>query len=417
MRITDVKSVNLTGPCTNDPFLSQARRYRSASFVEIHTDTEHIGIGENYNGYRCAELMPESIKYFAPILIGQNVDDIPTLFARMYHCENFWVRNGYGLTVLNAIEAALWDLKGKLENKPVYELLGGLKHKSLDCYATGGPSNYPKDRLAAKMDSYMSLGFRGFKLGAGCYNENGGEWLQDSPAEAVDFESDKLTFVRKHVGADIKVCMDGHMGNCPVADKTWDLETATAVMKAMEPFNLFFYEEPLHYDDPWGYAELCKRTSVPIAGGECLTGIPEWRYFIEKDCFDIGQPDASFTGGLDMCVTIAKLMHERGRKIATHAWGAGASLMQNIHFGFAAPNTAILEIAPAYGPLHSEMIGDSLVIRDGKVLPPTTPGLGITLTDELKNKYPFIPGSGEFNNVPGKDLAEWEKKVDTQYSH
>jgi L-alanine-DL-glutamate epimerase-like enolase superfamily enzyme len=71
------------------------------------------------------------VDFFAPILVGQNVDDIPELWGRMYHCGNFWCRVGLGLIVLNGIEAALWDLKGKLEGKPVHALLGGAKHAQL----------------------------------------------------------------------------------------------------------------------------------------------------------------------------------------------------------------------------------------------------------------------------------------------
>jgi L-alanine-DL-glutamate epimerase-like enolase superfamily enzyme len=84
--------------------------------------------------------------------------------------------------------------------------------------------------------------------------------------------------------------------------------------------------------------------------------------------------------------------------------------MQNIHCGFAAENTVILEVAPAYGPLHSEVVGDSFVLRDGCVLPPTKPGLGIELTEETKRRFPFVPGSGEYNSVPGKVLPEEQGK-------
>src|SRR5207248_4402906 len=126
-----------------------------------------IGLGESYNGYRCAELHPPAVAYFAPILMGRNVEDVPQLWQWMYQCEQFWCRSGFGLGVINGIEAALWDLKGQAENKPVYELLGGLQHETLPAYASGGPSNYPKQRLAAKIDHYLALGFRGFKLGTG----------------------------------------------------------------------------------------------------------------------------------------------------------------------------------------------------------------------------------------------------------
>ena len=411
MRITDVRTVLLTGPCTNDPYLSQCRRFRSAAFIEVHTDGGLVGIGESYNGYRCAELYPQAVEYFKPILMGRTVDDVPRLWQRMYQCENFWCRAGFGIGVINGIEAALWDLKGKIENKPVYELLGGLQHDALDAYATGGPSNYPKDRLAAKIDHYMSHGFRGVKLGSGCLPADGPYVPLRDPAEAAAFEADKLAFVRARYGDDLILCLDGHMGNRSEGDDVWDVDTAAAVCNACEPYSPFFFEEPLHYDDPWGYAELCTRTSVPIAGGECLTGLPEWRMFIEKDCFDIGQPDASFTGGLKLCVDVAMLLHQRGRRIATHAWGAGASFMQNIHVGFACPNTTILEIAPDYGPLHSLTIGDNFILRDGRVLPPTTPGLGVTLSADVKRRFAFVPGSGEFNDVPGKSIEDADDRV------
>ncbi|MBM3801138.1 MAG: mandelate racemase/muconate lactonizing enzyme family protein [Acidimicrobiia bacterium] len=403
-KITDVRTVLLTGPCTNDPFLSECRKRRSAAFIEIHTDSGLVGIGETYAGYFCPELVPEVVQFFKPILMGQTVESISELWDRMYHCENFWCRVGLGAVVLAGIEAALWDLKGKITGLPVYELLGGRKHEKLECYATGGPSNYPLDRLAAKIDHYLSLGFKGLKVGVGSYSPSEGSYVASSPSEAADFEAQKLEFIRTHAGQQVKVMLDGHMGNNPV--RTWQLATAMAVAKAVEPYDLFFFEEPLHYTDPWSYAELCKSTSVPIAGGECLTTSYEWRVFVERDCFDIGQPDASFTGGLGEFMKVAALLQSRGRKLATHAWGAGGSLMQNVHAAFACGNTTILEGAPDYGPLHSEIVDGSFVMEHGMVLPPQKPGLGIVLTDAIKSRYPFVPGSGEFNSVVGKVLTE-----------
>ena len=402
IKITDVKTVLLTGPCTNDLYLSECRKRRSAAFIEVHTNSDLVGIGETYAGYFCPELVPVAVNFFKPILVGQTVDNIAQLWQRMYHCENFWGRVGLGPIVLSGIEAALWDLKGKILGLPVYELLGGRKHDSLDCYASGGPSNYPKEKLAAKIDYYLSLGFLAFKVGVGTYPEE--QWDVSGPNQAADFEADKLEFIRSHVGKNIKVMLDGHMGNNPV--ETWDFNTALAVAKVLEPYDLFFFEEPLHYTDPWGYAELRKSTTVPIAGGECLTAAYEWRVFADQDCFDIGQPDGAFTGGLGEFLKVAAMLESRGRRVATHSWAAGGGFMQNIHCGFAAANTAILEIPPAYGPLHSEIIGDSFVMRDGKVFPPEQTGLGIQLTEKTKNRFPFVPGSGEFNSVPGKILTD-----------
>ncbi|GAI84679.1 unnamed protein product, partial [marine sediment metagenome] len=156
MKITDVKTILLTGPSTGDPFIARILKRRSAAFIEIHTDAKLVGLGETYAGYFFPESVPTIVDFFKPILIGQTVDNIPELWNRMYHCGNYWCRVGLGVSVINGIEAALWDLRGKITGLPVYDLLGGRKHDKLLCYATGGPSDYPKGELAAKVDYYLS---------------------------------------------------------------------------------------------------------------------------------------------------------------------------------------------------------------------------------------------------------------------
>lgn len=404
MKITDVKTVCLTGPCTNDPFVSESRKRRSASFIEIYTDSGIIGIGETYAGYFIPEIVPEIVSFFAPILIGQNPDNIELLWKRMYHCGNFWCRVGLGSAVLSGIEAALWDIKGKKEKVPVYQLLGGTKHRRLLCYATGGPSNYPLEHLEKKIELYLSLGFIAVKIAAGSFTKEKGLVIYSDPRQAADFEASKLDFLRKRFGKQLLIMIDGHMGNNDSC--VWNLQTAYATLQAIKEYDVFFFEEPLHYTDISGYASLCKMIEVPVAGGECLSSFSEWQTFVSSDCFDIGQPDAAFSGGLLEFMKISSLLKDHNRKIATHSWGAGGAFMQNIHCGFASENTVILEIAPAFGPLHSEIIDDDFHMKDGYVYPPSKPGLGIKLTDEIKNKYRFIPGSGEFNSVPGKILRD-----------
>lgn len=405
MKITDVRTVLLTGPCTADPFLLEARRLRSVALIEIHTEGQMIGVGETYAGYFCPEVVPAIVEFYAPILVGVDILDteIETLWQRMFLCGNYWGRTGLGPAVLAGIEAALWDLKGKLLEQPVYQLLGGTSHERLLAYATGGPSNWPVSKLKQKVDLYLSLGFRGFKVGAGYYDgAKRAEVPASSQNEIIEMEAAKAEMLRAYVGPDVAILFDGHMGN--PQGRAWDLETARAVLRAVEPFNLFFFEEPLPYTDPQGYAELKRSTKTPVAGGECLTSLPEFQQYADLDALTIAQPDAAWAGGLSEVLKIAELFDRRGQRIATHSWGAGVAQMQNIHAGFAAPNTAILELPPAAGMLHTDLWGDSLVMHDGYILPPTEPGLGIHLTDAIKAKYPFIPGSGEFNSVPGKIL-------------
>jgi L-alanine-DL-glutamate epimerase-like enolase superfamily enzyme len=406
MRITDVKTVLLTGPCTNDPYVSVSRKRRSAAFIEIHTDGPHVGIGETYGGYFVPEVIPEIVEFYKPILVNADALDVHALYQRMARCGVFWGRVGLGAIVLSGIEAALWDLKGKMLNLPVYELLGGRHHDRLLAYATGGPSLWPAERLLEKVDFYLNLGFRAFKVGSGYFDTETGDSLPvNSRSAAVELEAEKAALLRQHVGPQIGILMDGHMG-FRTAEETWDVDTAVAVLRALEPDDLFLFEEPLPYTDPWGYAELCRATRVPVAGGEQLTTLTEFRLFVERDALDIAQPDAAFVGGMSEFVRIGALFASRNRRVATHAWGAGAAVMQNLHAAFATPNTTIVEIPPAAGELHTAVWGDAFQMRDGYVLPPERPGLGIQLTEEVKERFPFEPGSGEFVSVPGKILVD-----------
>jgi galactonate dehydratase len=404
MKITDVRTVLLTGPSGNDPFLQPLRKRRSAAFVEIHTDTELVGIGETYQGYFCAEIVPEIVAFFKPILVGLKDPEINprALWQRMYQCANFWARTGVGTIVLAGIECALWDLKGKMEGVPVCELLGGRVHDKLLGYATGCVSNYPWSELKRKISLYRSAGFRGFKVAAGYYNaQTGRSFEAASPQAWVALESEKLEVIRRHAGKDFVVCLDGHMSNRGIDAAAWDVGTAKAVLRALEPYDLFFFEEPLHYNDLAGYTELCAATAVPVAGGECLTTREEFWQYARVSAFDLAQPDASYIG-IGPFLDVARMFAVQNKRVATHAWSSGGGVMANIHAAFATPNIAILELPPLPGPLHTEIYAPGYRFKDGYILPPEAPGLGVRLTQAVKNKYPFVRDSGEWNVVPGK---------------
>ena len=404
MQITAVKTVLLTGPSGNDPFLQAVRKRRSAAFIEIHTDSDLVGVGETYIGYHCPELVPEIVAFFEPILVGLDEKQIDPrrLWERMYHCANFWARTGLGAIVLAGIEGALWDLKGKMLGVPVHELLGGKLHDRLPCYATGGASDYPWSELKRKIDLYRDAGFRAFKVAAGYYDHEKRRSFAGGSVQAwVDLETEKLEVIRQHAGKDFTVCLDGHMSNVENRDAEWDVGTAKAVLRALEPYDIFFYEEPLHYNNLEGYAEVCRSTAIEVAGGEGLTTREEFARYAEARAFDIAQPDAAYIGIAAM-IDVAGMFAAQHRRVATHSWSSGAGTMENIHATFAVPNVAILEIPPLAGGLHTDIYADGYRFEGGFILPPEAPGLGVRLTDEIKNKYPFVRGSGEWNPVPGK---------------
>lgn len=405
MRIVDVTTVLLTGPSTADPWLLPFKKLRSAAFIEIRTDSGDVGVGETYAGYFFPESVSLIVDYLAPILRGAEGFDDPEAFdvaalcRRMRLCCAYWGRVGLGAAVIAGIEAALWDLKGKLLGLPVYELLGGARHTRLSAYATGGPSPWPMTELLRKVDHYLELGYRAFKVSSGYVDMSS---RQEVPAgdEAAEVEARKVAALRQHVGPDVGVLLDGHMGHRESADR-WDLSTATAVLDALDPYHVLLFEEPLPYSDLSGYAELCATSTTPVAGGEQLATYHEFELFAERHAFSVAQPDAAWIGLGEFC-QVAALFDRGGLSIAPHAWGAGGAVMQNIHAAFAAPNTLIVELPPDPGPLHHEIWGDSLRFQDGVLTPPEEPGLGITLTTEVKETYPFVPGAEEFSSVPGK---------------
>lgn len=419
MRIVDVRTVLLTGPCTDDPWLRAFRQERSAGFVEVVTDTGEIGLGETYAGYFFPESVPLIVDYVRPILLAAPAFDDPSTLdvGRLTHwmrtCIEYWGRSGLGAGVLAGVEAALWDLKGKLLGVPAYRLLAadveglganpeGTAPAELPGYATGGPSNWPVTDLFAKVDFYLGLGFTAVKVASG-YKDTQTRAERPTPSTArgnAEQEAEKVAALRDHVGSDVGIMLDGHMGHREGPDR-WDLETARAVLEAVAPYGVTFFEEPLSYEDLGAYAELSRSSPVPVAGGEQLSTYGEFALLAERDAVSVAQPDAAWLGPADF-VRVARLFADHDRTFAPHSWGAGAAVMQNVHAAFATPGALIVELPPAAGPLHREVWGDALTIKDGKVLRPEAPGFGAHLTEEIKNAYAFRPGAEEFSSVPGK---------------
>ncbi|TDD68954.1 mandelate racemase/muconate lactonizing enzyme family protein [Jiangella aurantiaca] len=404
MRITDVAAVLLTGPSSNDPYITFAKKLRTAAFVEVRTDAGLVGVGETYLGYFFPEVVPHVVDYVRPILVDGGTTDPAILSTRMRRCLGFWARVGAGSAVLSGVEAALWDLAGQAAGVPVHRLLGGRKHDKLRAYATGGPSPWPPDELKRKLDRYAELGFTALKVATGYLELSGRREILPAPGPlaAAEFEAEKLALMRGHLGPDFEIMLDGHMGHRNGVHR-WDLDTARAVMAAAAPYRPAFFEEPLAYDDPDEYAALTSESPVPIAGGEQLFSYDEFRLWMNRGAFAVAQPDAALLSLTDF-VKVGELAATQGRHVVSHAWSAGGGFLQNVHAAFASPSTLMVETAPDPGELHTALWGDNLVIEDGYVLPPTAPGLGVTLSDEVKKRFPFQPGMEEFASVPGKEL-------------
>lgn len=415
MKITEVRTILLTGPSTDDPWLNAFRKSRTAAFIELVTDTGDTGIGETYLGYFFPEAVGPVVDYIRPILTDPSFPaaediDVPLLTGRMRTCIEYWGRTGLGAGALSGVEAALWDLKAKLLDLPAHVLLRaeaggddarqGEARQELPGYATGGPSPWPIEDLLSKVDFYLGLGFRSFKVASGYIDTTSRLERAIRPERAAEEEARKLAILREHVGEDVGIILDGHMGHRQGQDR-WDLATARDVLVTIAPYRLEFFEEPLPYNDLDAYARLTADSPIPVAGGEQLASLGEFELLADRQALSVAQPDAAWLGPGDF-VKVARRFARTGCHVAPHAWGAGGAVMQNVHAAFASPAVTTVELPPAAGPLHREIWGDNLVITGGRVQRPDAPGFGVQISDALREAYPFRPGAEEFSSVPGK---------------
>jgi len=307
-------------------------------------------------------------------LLGLKADDLETVRKRLREASYLGWRNWW-------IEAAFWDLKGKIEGKPVYRLIQEKDEIVLKVpvYASSGEVR-AFDQRRQYLDTIRSMGFKAVKIRVKDPNR------QD--------DTTILKQVRKELGDKFTVAVDANQG-WPVSlvDPTpiWDLEYATAFGHTCDELGIAWIEEPLDQHDWDGMAELRKRVKTRIAGAELLGDWHEVRSLFEHGCLDIYQPDATFCGGLTVSKKIMGECRKRGLDFSPHTWTNGIGLMINLHAFAAWEKRLLLEYPfepPAWIPEWRDgIIRPLLVNGDGTVDVPQEPGLGIHLDEAKLRKY------------------------------
>ena len=336
---------------------------------EIMTDNGLVGIGN-------AALSPLVTKqvidlYLAPLLIGTDPWDVEFLWQHMYRKTMAFGRKGIGMVAISAVDIALWDLMGKSAKQPVYRLLGGRTKPRIPVYASRLYST-PLDELAAESAKYAKEGYKAMKLRFG--------WGPTDGAAGMQKNVDLVRTVRETVGDGVDIMADAYMG--------WNLDYAKRMLPLLEPFNLRWLEEAVIPDDIHGYAELRRRTSIPIAGGEHEFTIYGFRELLEGECVDYIQFDTNRVGGLTQARKIAALAEAYSIPVIPHA-----GQMHNYHVVMASLNSPMAEFFP---PVDVE-VGNELFwyIFKGEPMPTDgfidlderTPGLGLTVDEAALGKF------------------------------
>jgi len=337
---------------------------RRAMLVKITTDNGLYGVGEGLSPVapRVAATIVRDV--FTPFLLGQNPLNTETIWEKLYGTmSSRGYSRGFQMVAISAVDIALWDLKGKILNQPIYRLLGGACSNPIPVYTTGLMLR-EKDELAALAKKYLADGFRAMKLKIG---------------ESVKKDIENIATLREVLGDSVKLMVDANGG--------YDPSTAIQLGQMMSPYQITWFEEPVRPENIRGSAEVARILDIPIAAGECEYTKYGFREIFLQHAVDIIQPDVARAGGITECKKIAALAQAFNIPYAPHAWGGAVCIAATLHLAASLPNFLICEFDRVPNPLRDELLVEPLRYRDSYLFLPEKPGLGIELNKDALEKY------------------------------
>ena len=314
-----------------------------------------------------------------PLLVGEDPSFIPRLWEKCYsgtrwpsalergHPQPRPDRRGITIEALSGVDVALWDLRGKALDEPVYKLLGAVR-SSIPGYASGWE---PGDE--AGTPKHFDQAFEAVKVR-----------LVGEAGFSLDNAVERVATARERLGEEATVMVDAHA--------SLDAATARRLAHRLEPYDVAWFEEPVSPDDLDGMAAVRRSTDIPIAAGERAFTRFDVRDLIAAEAVDVVQPDVARAGGLTECLRIASLASAHGLRATPHGWGDGVTYAASIHLAMATPNCRRLEVSQGHLPLSVDLFEEDFDIQNGRVHAPDRPGLGFTLRDDLEAAFPYEPG-------------------------
>jgi L-alanine-DL-glutamate epimerase-like enolase superfamily enzyme len=323
-------------------------------FVELQTRDGHEGLGLTYSKRAGGPGQFAHAREIAPALLGEDPSDIAKLWSKLCWAGASVGRSGLSTQAIGAFDVALYDLKAKRAGLSLAKLLGAYRD-SVACYNTsGGFLHTPLDQLLVNAAASVERGIGGIKLKVG------------QPDRALDIR--RVEAVRKHLGDLVPLMVD--------ANQQWDRPTAQRMCRIFEQFNLVWIEEPLDAYDHEGHAALAASFDTPIATGEMLTSVMEHGDLIRHRAADFLMPDAPRVGGITPFLKIAAQAESAGLMLAPHF-----AMELHVHLGAAYPTETWVEHFDWLEPLFNER----LEIEDGRMIVPTRPGLGFSLSEQARS--------------------------------
>lgn len=358
-------------------------------FVKLITDNGIDGIGEAYD-------VPFDPHAIVPLI--QTTGERFVINTDPFKIEHLWRRiyaSGYDqhpdltkMGVISAIEMACWDIIGKALDQPVYNLLGGQYHERLRSYTYLYPSSTaePEQQRNVHTDpqlageraaAYMKMGFTAVKF------DPVGHPTSHAPLqlslETLENAETVVKSVREAVGAkcDILIGTHGQMTT----------SSAIRLAKRLEKYDPLWFEEPVPPENREEMARVACHTSIPIATGERLSTKYEFRELLQKQAASVLQMALGRVGGILEAKKIAGMAEAYYAQIAPHLYAGPVEALANIQIDTCSPNFLIQESIETWGGFHAEIIKEPIQWEEGYIIPPTKPGLGVELNEEVVNKH------------------------------
>ncbi|MBC8445192.1 MAG: mandelate racemase/muconate lactonizing enzyme family protein [Rhodospirillaceae bacterium] len=380
MKITDIKTFVVGNP---PPHFGG----RYWIFVKLVSDSGIVGYGEVYNAT------------FGPHIIAKMIEDVcarHVIGADPFKIEKLW-RNVYGsgytlrpdvslMGVLSGIEMACWDIIGKELDKPVYELLGGQVHDKLRTYSYLYPNEgdrtdvyHDADLAAQRAADYVDQGFTAVKFDpAGAYSAFD---PRQPSLDALDLSEQFVKKVREAVGSRADMLFGTH--------GQFTSSGAIRLAQRLEAYDPLWLEEPTPPENPREMSRVARHTSIPIATGERLTTKYEFARVLEAQAASILQMALGRVGGILEAKKIAGMAETHYAQIAPHLYCGPIEGAANIQISTCSPNFLILESIQTWGGFHADILKKPIQWENGYVIPPTAPGLGIELDEDVAMAHPY----------------------------
>jgi len=359
------------------------------TFVKLTTDTGIVGVGEVYDAPFAPRALVAMIETTAErFVIGADPFKIEELWRKMY-------THGYNqrpdvakVAIMSAFEMACWDIIGKELNQPVYNLLGGKYNEKLRSYSYLYPSSSDPTQKSAHTDPYLAgetaakfvkTGFTAIKL------DPVGPTIRKAPVQlslaTLDNAEAVVKSVREAVGGSCDILIGTH----------GQMTTSSAIRLArrIEKYDPLWFEEPVPPENVDEMARVARFTTIPVATGERLATKYEFRELLEKQAAQILQMALGRVGGILEAKKIAGMAEAHYAQIAPHLYCGPIEAIANIQVDTCSPNFLVQESIETFGGFHAKILKEPIQWQDGYIIPPTKPGLGVELDEEVLAQYPY----------------------------